>query len=97
MSHDDTRICWLGAFAMGLAFSSHDDHERVNELVDASAGETASLQAARRRVGRLRLGDPSVCRTALRLLDDAIERLTDAGPVFDLATAEVTAASAEVG
>lgn len=68
----DPRICWLGAFAMGLAVSSQSDDERIAELVEASAGDEAQLRAARERIQGRRPGDPEVCRTAVHLLEAAI-------------------------
>lgn len=74
MSRRDTsRVCWLGAFAMGLAASRQSPAERVNELVEACAGDRGALAAARRWLADLPIeGDHSVRQVALRLLDDAI-------------------------
>lgn len=53
---------------MGLAVSSQPHDERVRELVEASAGDRDALAAARERLGDLRLGDPSLRQSAIRLL-----------------------------
>lgn len=79
MSDDDTRICWLAAFAMGLAVSSHSPRDRVDELVEACDGDRAALRAAGRRVRRLGLGDPEVRRTAADLLARAAQSAEDDG------------------
>lgn len=77
MSLDDAdpRICWLGAFAMGLAVSSQSDEERIVELVEVSAGDQAQLEAARERILRRRPGDPQVRRTAVDLLEAAMDEV----------------------
>lgn len=89
MSLDDAdpRICWLGAFAMGLAVSSQSDAERVGELVEASAGDETQLRAACERVRELGIGDPAVRRTAVGLLEAAI----DAVDRIDLTATDVPA------
>lgn len=84
----DPKICWLGAFAMGLAVSSQSDADRVAELVEASAGDQAQLQAAGERVRELRIGDPAVRRTAVQLLEAAVDQLGR----IDLTATEVPAA-----
>lgn len=88
----DPSISWLGAFAMGLAVSSQSEEERVAELVEASAGDQLQLEAARERVGGLRLGDQEVRRTAVHLLDAAIA----AADRVDLTSTDVPA-GAEAG
>lgn len=87
LDEGDPRICWLGAFAMGLAVSSQLEQDRVEELVAASAGDRASLEAARQRLDEQRVGDPVVRRTAVLLLDAARAELEP----IDLTTTEIPA------
>lgn len=78
----DTKICWLGAFAMGLAVSSQSADDCVEELIEASSGDAAALAAARRRVIDLDIGDELTRAIAVALLERAVGALDGTAPVL---------------
>lgn len=75
---------------MGLAVSSQTPDDCVEELVEASAGDAAALEAAAERVLGLRIGDGTTRRTAVGLLRRAVATLGDTRPLL----AELTDAGA---
>ena len=62
---------WLAAYALGLAYSEGSDQQCLTDLIAATRGCPALLDAAHRKLDGAEVAEPAICEAALHLLDRA--------------------------